>query len=87
MIVCSCNVFSDADVRDCLRCIAAPRNAREVYDCLGCAPKCGVCVETIRNIMEVERRLAAEAKYLAVAAPSPVPKSSETRAFSGGDCL
>jgi bacterioferritin-associated ferredoxin len=62
MIVCSCNVLSDADVRNCLNRLDAPRNALEVYGSLGCAPKCGVCADTIRNIMEIEQRLAAEAQ-------------------------
>ena len=63
MIVCSCNVLSDADVRNCLNRSDAPRNAGDVHGGLGCAPKCGVCADTIRNIMEIEQRLAAEAQW------------------------
>jgi bacterioferritin-associated ferredoxin len=62
MIICSCNVFSDVDVRRSLRGVDAPRSARAVYDLLGCSPKCGVCVETIRKIMKTERLLAKEAR-------------------------
>ncbi|MBV6486087.1 MAG: bacterioferritin [Pseudorhodoplanes sp.] len=51
MIVCSCNVLSDTDVRTAC-CNAAPRTAGQVYGCLGCSPQCGRCVRTIRKIMD-----------------------------------
>lgn len=51
MIVCSCNVLSDKDVRTA--CAArSPRTAGEVYGCLGCSPQCGRCARTIRKIMD-----------------------------------
>lgn len=53
MIVCSCNVLSDHDVRGCVNpgpdC---PRTAAQVYRCLGCSPQCGRCARTIRSILE-----------------------------------
>ncbi len=53
MIVCSCNVLSDGDVRACLNpgpdC---PRTPAQVYTCLGCSPECGKCARTIRAIMD-----------------------------------
>ena len=53
MIVCSCNVFTDHDVRGTLSGDrAAPRTAGEVYGCLGCSPQCGRCARTIRRIMD-----------------------------------
>ena len=52
MIVCSCNVLSDADVRTALNVEAGPRTAGEVYGCLGCSPQCGRCAPTIRQIMD-----------------------------------
>ena len=53
MIVCSCNVFSDHDVRSTLADNgAAPRTAGEVYHCLGCSAQCGRCARTIRRIMD-----------------------------------
>ena len=53
MIVCSCNVLTDHDVRSTLSLEAfAPRTAGEVYGCLGCSPQCGRCVRTIRRIMD-----------------------------------
>ena len=53
MIVCSCNVLTDHDVRATLSGgHAAPRTAGEVYHCLGCSAQCGRCARTIRRIMD-----------------------------------
>jgi bacterioferritin-associated ferredoxin len=52
MIVCSCNVLSDDDVRAAVSAAAdAPRSARELYGCLGCSAECGRCARTIKRIM------------------------------------
>jgi bacterioferritin-associated ferredoxin len=51
MIVCSCNVLSDRDVRTAVN-QSAPRTAGQVYGCLGCSPQCGRCARTIRRIMD-----------------------------------
>jgi bacterioferritin-associated ferredoxin len=60
MIVCSCNVFSDHDVRATLAAgKGAPRTTGQVYHCLGCSPQCGRCARTIRRIMD-EALAAAE---------------------------
>ena len=61
MIVCSCNVFSDHDVRGALAASeGCPRTAGEVYHCLGCSAQCGRCARTIRRIMN-EALAAADA--------------------------
>jgi bacterioferritin-associated ferredoxin len=53
MIVCSCNVFSDRDVRSALDSAPTrPATANQVYGCLGCSPQCGRCARTIRRIMD-----------------------------------
>ena len=53
MIVCSCNVFTDHDVRGTLAAgESSPRTAGQVYHCLGCSPQCGRCARTIRRIMD-----------------------------------
>ena len=53
MIVCSCNVFTDHDVRGALSGTAAPpRSTGDVYRCLGCSAQCGRCASTIRRIMD-----------------------------------
>jgi bacterioferritin-associated ferredoxin len=51
MIVCSCNVLTDSDVRTAVR-AEAPRSAGQVYGCLGCSAQCGRCARTIRRIMD-----------------------------------
>ena len=50
MIICSCNVLSDHEVRSAVD-MAAPRTTGEVYGCLGCSAQCGRCARTIRQIM------------------------------------
>jgi len=62
MIVCSCNVLSDHDVRAALGRDTAPRNAGQVYGCLGCSPQCGRCARTIRRIMDEAIAAAACAR-------------------------
>ncbi len=54
MIVCSCNVLTDHDVRSAMSgADELPRTAHQVYGCLGCRVECGRCVATIRKIMGV----------------------------------
>lgn len=53
MIVCSCNVISDHDVRNAV--VAAgdlPRSAKQIYGCLGCSAECGRCARTIKTIID-----------------------------------
>ena len=53
MIVCSCNVLTDSDIRTACRAREnAPRTAGQVYGCLGCSPQCGRCARTIKRIMD-----------------------------------
>jgi bacterioferritin-associated ferredoxin len=59
MIVCSCNVLSDHEVRHAVT-ASAPRSASQVYGCLGCSAQCGRCARTIRKIMD-EALTAADA--------------------------
>ena len=47
MIVCSCNVLTDVDIRASIATLDGPRRVCDVYASLGCAPKCGGCVGTI----------------------------------------
>jgi len=53
MIVCSCNVLSDREIRSVIDSAPArPATANQVYGCLGCSPQCGRCARTIRKIMD-----------------------------------
>ena len=53
MIVCSCNVLSDQDVRNAVTAPSDfPRSAKQVYGCLGCSAECGRCARTIKTIID-----------------------------------
>jgi bacterioferritin-associated ferredoxin len=53
MIVCSCNVLSDQDVRSAVESSQhLPRNAKQIYGCLGCSAECGRCARTIKTIID-----------------------------------
>jgi bacterioferritin-associated ferredoxin len=51
MIVCSCNVLTDHDVRTAVQTDARLRTTGQVYNCLGCSVQCGRCAITIRRII------------------------------------
>jgi bacterioferritin-associated ferredoxin len=62
MIVCSCNVLSDDDVRHAVNASEnLPRNAKQVYGCLGCSAECGRCARTIKTIIDEALGACAEA--------------------------
>ena len=50
MIVCSCNVLSDQDVRSAVE-AERRRSTSRVYGCLGCSAR-GRCAGTIRRLMD-----------------------------------
>lgn len=53
MIICSCNVLTDHDVRSAVSAADdLPRTASQVYGCLGCSAECGRCARTIKKILE-----------------------------------
>jgi bacterioferritin-associated ferredoxin len=52
MIVCSCNVFSDQQVRSALAKATQRQRISQIYKCLGGSAQCGRCVYTIKRIME-----------------------------------
>jgi bacterioferritin-associated ferredoxin len=57
VIVCSCNVLSDAQVRSAITSAAPRPRMSYVYASLGCAAECGRCAQTIKVILEEIRRL------------------------------
>lgn len=53
MIVCSCNVLSDRQIRNAVSDTQqAVRTAGQVYRCLGCSAQCGRCARTIRKLID-----------------------------------
>jgi bacterioferritin-associated ferredoxin len=68
MIVCSCNVLTDHDVRSAVNGTEdLPRNAKQIYGCLGCSAECGRCARTIKGI--IEEALGACAKACCTGCP------------------
>jgi bacterioferritin-associated ferredoxin len=62
MIVCSCNVLSDHDVRSAVSSAEdLPRNAKQLYGSLGCSAECGRCARTIKTIIDEALGACAEA--------------------------
>ncbi|MET0537260.1 MAG: (2Fe-2S)-binding protein [Xanthobacteraceae bacterium] len=51
MIVCSCNVLSDHEVRIALGAEELPRSTGQIYGCLGCSVQCGRCARTLRRLL------------------------------------
>jgi len=46
-------VLSDHEIRRAVNTADdAPRNARRIYDCLGCSAECGRCARTIKTIID-----------------------------------
>lgn len=70
MIICSCNVLSDQDVRSAVE-AGRTRSISQVYGCLGCSPKCGRCVrgilQRLRAVLPIVTRLP-QAGFLGVTA-------------------
>ena len=61
MIVCSCNVLTDHDVRGAVNAVVDfPRSAKQVYGCLGCSAECGRCARTIKSIIDEALGACAE---------------------------
>jgi len=58
MIVCSCNVLSDKEILNRIGADArnSPSSVTKAFKCLGCAPRCGRCLITIKKLLsEAER--------------------------------
>jgi len=78
MIVCSCNVFSDRDVRSAIDSAPArPATANQVYGCLGCSPQCGRCARTIRRIMDECGATCCQERQEACAHVDELPVAAE----------
>jgi len=68
MIVCSCHVLSDHDVRSAVEAAEElPRSPKQLYGCLGCGAECGRCARTIKTI--IEEALGACAKACSAGCP------------------
>jgi bacterioferritin-associated ferredoxin len=52
VIICSCNVLTDGQVRSAIATAVSSAQMRGVYASLGCVAKCGRCAHTIKIILE-----------------------------------
>lgn len=53
MIICSCNVLSDADVRTCVQACAKRLTPAQIHRTLGCSPQCGCCAKAMRDLARI----------------------------------
>ena len=82
MIVCSCNVLSDHDVRSAVSAADdLPRNAKQIYGCLGCSAECGRCARTIKTI--IDEALGACAKACCSGLPAQPGSRTEASTVHG----
>jgi bacterioferritin-associated ferredoxin len=83
MIVCSCNVLTDHDVRSAVTAAEGlPRNAKQVYGCLGCSAECGRCARTIKTI--IDEALGACAKACCSGCPHSQGDTSQVQSGLDG---
>ena len=52
MIVCSCNAFSDAQVRSAIANSSCRPRLSCIYASLGCIAQCGRCAHTLKSIVD-----------------------------------
>lgn len=79
MIICSCNVISDHDVRNAVvSAEAKPCSTAQVYDCLGGFIQCGRCARTVRRILD---ECASRLSTMASLPDARLPLSRRTTAF------
>jgi len=83
MIVCSCNVLSDHDIRNAVSGSGSlPRNAKQLYGCLGCSADCGRCARTINTIIEEALGPCAKACCAGCPHSQEAASSAKTRALA-----
>jgi bacterioferritin-associated ferredoxin len=70
MIVCSCNVLSDHDVRQAVNFADnSPRNTKDIYGCLGCSVECGRCARTIRGLIDETLAACGSSSWKSLGSP------------------
>ncbi len=57
MIICSCNVLRENDLRDAAR--HGAHSARQAYVALGCKVQCGLCWAFAHKLVREESQAAA----------------------------
>jgi len=80
MIICSCNVFSENEVRTALARAVRPPRVSQVYGCLGYARQCGRCARTIKRIVDEVSAIACDPMLSAVCPVATVSKKTQPEA-------
>jgi bacterioferritin-associated ferredoxin len=52
MIVCSCNLLTEAEIREAVCQPGGPCRVSDVYKSCGCAPVCGGCAGAIAKMLK-----------------------------------
>jgi bacterioferritin-associated ferredoxin len=52
MIICSCNVLSDQDVRNAMTTGVPPRTISELFRFFGRRAQCGFCARSVKRVMD-----------------------------------
>jgi bacterioferritin-associated ferredoxin len=53
MIVCSCNVIREDEIREAAR--KGSRTPEDAYASLGCEPQCGCCLDYAQELIDEQR--------------------------------
>jgi bacterioferritin-associated ferredoxin len=80
MIVCHCNVLTKAAILAAIGSnpLSMPDSPVQVHKCMGCAPQCGRCLATVRDIL-IEARISTVAFGCAVCPSSTVCAHNDDR--------
>jgi bacterioferritin-associated ferredoxin len=83
MIVCHCNVLTKAAILDAIGAnpLSMPNSPVQVHKCMGCAPQCGRCLATVRELL-AEARITTVAAGCAVCPSSTVCAHNDDHAMS-----
>jgi bacterioferritin-associated ferredoxin len=77
VIVCSCNVLSDGQIRSAIASAAPRPRLSHIYASLDCAAKCGRCACTIKVMLEELRRFVTSDSIAIEAANISLNSQSE----------
>jgi bacterioferritin-associated ferredoxin len=82
MIICHCNVLTKAAILDAIGTnpLSMPNSPVQVHKCMGCAPQCGRCLATVRDIL-AEVRMTTVAPGCAVCPSNAVCAQNDDHAL------
>jgi bacterioferritin-associated ferredoxin len=69
VIVCSCNVLSETQIRSVVATTTPRLRMSYIYDSLGCKAKCGRCAHTIKVMFDEIKRCQSKPSNLVLYSP------------------